>query len=399
MAFKGFPSTLATVALIVAACTGKTGDDRDANAAEPVSAAAAAAPAQPAEKNFTISPQGTLDEPWAMAFVPQTQTLLITQRAGSIVGIDTQTGRKFAVTGAPKVDYGGQGGLGDMAFPPADAADPKGPRPIYLSWAEAGPDDTRGAAVGKGILSCAPGGDCAISDLQVIWRQSPKVTGRGHFSHRIAFSPDGDYLFIASGDRQKMGPAQDLSNTLGTIVRLTPEGAPAPGNPFAGQNGASPDIWSYGHRNILGLAFDDQGRLWDLEHGPAGGDELNLVEPGKNYGWPLVSEGRHYDGKAIPAHATRPDLAPPAISWTPVIAPGNLIFYSGKLFPAWTGSALISGMMRPGLVRVTIDGATAREVAFHDFGKRIRVVTEGPDGAIWLAEDGKQARLLKITPR
>ena len=385
---------LATATLATTACAAEPEDKQTADGA---------APSRPSEtdaaKAFTIAEQGSLDEPWAMAFIPGTQTLLVTQKAGSIVGWDTQTGRKFTVTGAPKVDYGGQGGLGDIAFDPAHAAEPQGPRPIYLSWAEAGQNDTRSAAVGKGTLTCAPGGDCAISGLQVIWRQAPKVTGQGHFSHRIAFSPDARHLFIASGDRQKMTPAQDLANTLGTIVRLTRDGQPAPGNPFAEKSGASPEIWSYGHRNILGLAFDGQGRLWDLEHVPAGGDELNLVEPGQNYGWPLVSNGDHYDGKPIPRHATGPQYAAPAVSWTPVIAPGNMIFYTGALFPDWKGQAIISGLMSEGLVRVTVDGNAPHEAARYRFGKRLRAVIEGPDGALWVAEDGKGARLLKVTPR
>jgi glucose/arabinose dehydrogenase len=165
----------------------------------------------------------------------------------------------------------------------------------------------------------------------VIWRQVPKVTGRGHYSHRIAFAPDGQYLFLSSGERQKFDPAQDLGVNLGKIIRLLPDGSPAPGN-RSPTVVAFPRRWSYGHRNVLGLKFDAQGRLWDLEHGPAGGDELNLLEPGKNYGWPLVSDGDNYDGTPIPRNATRPDLAAPAISWNPVIAPGDFVFYSGKAF-------------------------------------------------------------------
>jgi len=347
-----------------------------------------------AEAAFDISPHGTFDEPWAMAFEPGTGNLFITEKRGAIkvVQPDGQTG---SVTGVPRVDYGGQGGLGDFAFAP----DYTTSGIVYLSWAEAGQGDTRGAAVGRARLACAEAGDCQLEGLKVIWRQEPKVSGRGHYSHRIAFSPDGEYLFIASGDRQKMDPAQDVSNNLGAIVRLKLDGSPAPGNPFARKGSANPELWSIGHRNILGLRFDASGQLWDLEHGPRGGDELNLVKPGANYGWPLVSDGDHYNGTPIPDNDTRPDLAAPAIGWNPVIAPGNFIFYSGSLFPQWQGQALIPGLESEALVRVEITGDKGVERARYDFGARLRDIAQGPDGAIWIIEDGKGARLLKLTPK
>ena len=235
--------------------------------------------------------------------------------------------------------------------------------------------------------------------MSVIWRQNPKVTGRGHYAHRIAVSPDGRYLFVASGDRQKMDPAQDTSNNLGSIVRLNLDGSPAAGNPFAGQAGKAQDIWSWGHRNTLGLAFDAQGRLWNLEHGPAGGDEINLVKKGANYGWPVVSEGDHYDGTVIPPHSTRPEFAAPAISWSPVIAPGDFIIYRGGMFPQWRGQAIIGGMSPTVLVRVAFDGEQAREVARHPMERRIREVVEAPDGSILVLEDKAGARLLRLTPQ
>ncbi|MAG40692.1 MAG: dehydrogenase [Erythrobacteraceae bacterium] len=341
---------------------------------------------------------GTFDEPWAAEFAPGTDTLFITERGGTIKFVDTANGTQGTVTGAPEVDYGGQGGLGDIAFLPSESSSSLDRRTIYLSWAEAGEGDTRGAVVGRGTLECAQTNACAIEGLEVIWRQAPKVTGRGHYSHRLAFSPDERYLFVASGDRQKMQPAQDTSNNLGSIVRLNLDGSTAAGNPLAGEGGISAQLWSWGHRNILGLQFDGQGRLWDLEHGPAGGDELNLVQSGGNYGWPEVSGGDHYDGKPIPRNSTRDDFIKPAVNWTPVIAPGDFIFYSGDQFAGWKGAAVIAAMKPSALVVVTIDGERARETQRIPFEKRLREIVQGPDGAIWVLEDKEGGRLLKLTP-
>jgi glucose/arabinose dehydrogenase len=350
----------------------------------------------PAE--FTVTEVARFDEPWAMAFLPGTAFALVTERKGKL-RLWQEGGAVREVDGVPDVAYGGQGGLGDVMPAPDYATSGT----IYLTWAEAGEGNTRGAALGRAtlVLEGAP----RLEGLQVIWRQQPKVTGEGHYSHRIAFSPDGQYLFLASGERQKMSPAQDLGTNLGKVLRLRLDGTPAPGNPFAAERGVSAQIWSYGHRNLLGLQFDSTGRLWDLEHGPKGGDELNLVQPGKNYGWPLASDGDHYSGEAIPRHATRPDLAAPAISWNPVIAPGDFVFYgtrsTGAQFPAWRGQALIAGMIYPGIVRVAIDGERAREVARHPLDHRIREIEEHEDGSIWLLEDGKETgagRLLRLSP-
>ena len=348
---------------------------------------------------FSITELATFNEPWAIALIPGTNgAYLVTERGGTIKGQEAN-GLAIFVTGVPTVAYGGQGGLGDILFLPSEASPMLTPRTIFLSWAEAGPNGTRGAAVGKGRLVCEEHQACDIRDLAVIWRQTPKTTGLGHYSHRIALSPDGKYLFVASGERQKFTPAQDLTNNLGKVLRLNLDGTPAAGNPYAAKGGLSAQIWSYGHRNILGLQFDAAGQLWDLEHGPAGGDELNLVKPGQNYGWPLVSDGDNYDGSPIPRNATRSDLAGPAISWNPVIAPGDFIFYSGKLWPQWQGQALIAGMGYPGLVRVKLDGARGVEQARYPLGKRIREIREAPDGSLLLLEDGKGGRLLRLSNR
>ena len=388
---------LSPVALLVASCGSAANGD---------SSTAPPAPAT-VEGDFAITDHGEFDEPWALAFAPGTDVLFITEQAGTMKFVDTASGRLGMVTGLPAVDYGGQGGLGDVAFLPAEASSDLARRTIYLTWAEAGDpglgsgagSDTRGAALGMGTLVCEQADACRIEGLEVIWRQVPKVTGRGHYSHRIAFSPDGQYLFLASGDRQKMQPAQDLSNTLGSVLRLTLDGQPAPGNPFADRGSPSDEIWSYGHRNILGLAFDASGQLWDLEHGPRGGDELNRVERGANYGWPVVSNGVHYNGDPIPDHDTRPEFAAPSVSWTPVIAPGDMMFYSGPAFPAWQGDALIAGLVSKGIVRVTFDGGEAREAARYDMGERLRDITEDRTGALWVIEDGKNGRLRKLTPQ
>ncbi len=339
---------------------------------------------------------GEFQEPWAATFVPGTETLVITEQEGAIKAF-MPNGRTLDVSGAPEVDYGGQGGMGDVAFLESETSASLGTRTIYLTWAEAGSDGKRGAVVGKGQFACAAQ-SCSITGLSVIWRQD-KVSGRGHYSHRLAFSPDGKYLYVSSGDRQKKDPAQDLSNNLGTVVRLTLDGDPAQGNPFAERGGVSSQIWSYGHRNVLGLQFDAEGRLWDLEHGPAGGDEFNLVKPAANYGWPIVSNGIQYSGGDIPDHSTRPEFATPAISWTPVIAPGDYIFYDGDMFSDWKGDALIAGMKSEAIIRVSIDGETASETGRYDMGNRIREIVQGPDGALWVLEDGENAGLLKLTPR
>ena len=341
----------------------------------------------------------TFEEPWAMAFAPGTSVLFVTEKAGTLKFIDTQSGTIGTVSGVPAVAYGGQGGLGDVAFVPTERQGMIGERMIYLSGAEAGENDTRGAAVGRGKLVCPGIGRCEISGFEVIWRQTPKVTGRGHYSHRLLFSPDGQYLYVASGERQKMQPSQDTGTTLGKIVRLNLDGTPAAGNPMADKGGVTAEIWSYGHRNILGMGWDAQGRLWEVEHGPAGGDELNLVKPGANYGWPVRSNGDHYNGDPIPDHSADDGFAQPALSWNPVIAPGAMLFYTGNTFAAWKGHALITGMGSQALVDVVIDGETAREAARYEFDSRLRAMAQGPDGALWIAEDGKGAKLMKLTAR
>lgn len=359
---------------------------------------ARAAPAHAAQNPFAVTPIATFDEPWAMAVDPGTGTVFVTEKRGRIKSVAAD-GSIGTVTGVPVVAYGGQGGLGDIVLAPAPPRSVLDRRTVYLSWAEAGPDATRGAAVGRAELVCQQAARCALEQLQVIWRQVPKVSGSGHYSHRIAISPDGQSLFIVSGDRQKKQPAQDLNGNLGKIVRLQLDGSPAPGNPFADRGGLSAEVWTLGHRNIHGMKFDPQGRLWGLEHGPGGGDELNLIEPGRNYGWPIVSEGPDYDGSIFPSHASRPQFAAPAINWNPVIAPGDYIFYRGNAFPQWRGQALIAALGAQGIVRVAIQGNSAREIERYDLQQRIRSIAETPDGSLLVLEDGEGGRLLQLSPK
>ena len=343
-------------------------------------------------KSFVSTPVASFDEPWAMTFLPDGR-LLVTEKAGRLL-IVSQDGKKSGpISGVPAVDHGGQGGLGDVILHPFFSKN----RLIYLSYAEAGGRDTRGAAVARARLALTPDGGGQLADFEIIWRQEPKVTGRGHFGHRLAFSPDG-FLFITSSERQKFSPAQDMKQNLGKIIRLNDDGSVPAGNPFADRVGITKQIWTLGHRNLLGLAFDSKGRLWSHEMGPRGGDELNLIKRGENYGYPLVSNGDHYDGTPIPDHATRPEFMAPKISWTPVISPAGFIIYSGDMFPQWKNSGFIGGLSSLALIRVTFEGETAFEAERFNMGKRIREVEQGPDGAIWVLEDETGGKLLKLTP-
>lgn len=341
---------------------------------------------------FVATPITSFEGPWAMSFLPDGR-LLVTEKEGRLFVV-TQDGEKSEpVAGVPDVDYGGQGGFGDVEVHP----DYDSNGLVYISYAEAGEGNVRGAAVARARLILNDGGGGRLDDLEVIWRQDPKVTGRGHYGHRIAFSADG-FLFISSGERQKFDPSQDMKQNLGKIVRLHYDGSVPDDNPFFDQGGVTAQIWSLGHRNPLGIAFDAQGRLWNVEMGPEGGDELNLVIRGENYGYPIVSNGDHYDGTEIPDHDTRPEFAEPKISWTPVISPSDLMFYSGELFPAWKGNAFIAGLSSESLVRISIDGDTASEAERFDMKKGIRAVKQGPNGAVWLLENGSGGRLLKLVP-
>ncbi len=348
---------------------------------------------------FRSTEMGQFNEPWAMTFLPDGR-LLVTEQKGALklvaLGATPAANKVGDISGLPVVAYGGQGGLGDVVLHPQFARNGW----VYLSYAEAGDDALRGAAVARAKLVLDDQGGGTLSGLSVIWRQVPKVSGEGHYGHRIAFGPDGK-LWISSSERQKFTPAQDMQSNLGKIIRLNDDGSVPADNPFAKDGGVAAQVWSLGHRNALGIAFDDQGRLWEHEMGPKGGDELNLIMRGKNYGYPIVSNGDHYDGREIPDHATRPEFEAPKVSWSPVISPAGLVIYSGRAFPDWKGDAFIGGLSSKALVRIEFDGTNAREAARYELGERIREVEQGPEGNLWLlqdSKDGKGGKLLKLTP-
>ncbi len=349
------------------------------------------------EDGSPFSAQAYLDlnEGWAVAVEPDTGNLFITEKGGTAKYFQPATGTVLDITGLPEVAYGGQGGLGDVAFAPDYAESGT----VYLTWAKADEGNARRAAAGKGTLSCDEAA-CAISDFTQIWQQEPAIESFGHFSHRLAFAPDGQHLFISSGDRMQQTPAQDTTNNLGSIVRLNLDGTPAAGNPFEGEESPTNQIWSYGQRNMLGLDFDNDGQLWALEHGPRGGDELNMVEPGNNYGWPVRSNGDNYDGRDIPDHTEDDGFVKPAIFWNPVIAPGGMTFLSGDLFADWQGQLLVANLGTQSIVRIATDAATgtATEEARYAFPQRLRDIAEAADGSLWVVEDTPNGRLLRLTP-
>ena len=359
-----------------------------------------AQPEASGDRPFAVTEVADFSTPWAMAFLPGsglplTSMALLTEKEGKLWLVDVTNGKRTAVAGVPEVVDAGQGGLGDV-MPHPDFA---GNQRVYLSYVEGGPNGTSGAVLGYGTLDLRNAAAPALRDFKVIWRQEPKVDGNGHFSHRIAFGPDG-FLYLSSGERQEMTPAQDLGGNLGKVLRLTDEGAPAPGNPYASRGGIAAQFWSIGHRNLLGLQFAPDGRLWEAEMGPKGGDEVNLILPGRNYGWPLASNGSHYDGRDIPDHKVGDGYEPPKVGWTPSISPGGLLIYSGDKFPQWKSDALIGALSGEALIRVDIDGDSARKADHWPMNARIRAVDQGPDGSVYLLEDGRSGgRLLRLDPK
>lgn len=335
---------------------------------------------------------GAFNEPWAMTFLPGGY-LLVTEKPGTLLLVNLDDRSRVPVSGVPDVAYGGQGGLGDI-IPHQQYEDNHW---IYLSYAEQDASGKRGAVVARAQFRPeAP--EPKLENLEVIWRQEPKVSGSGHYSYRLAFSPDGK-LFITSGERQKQTPAQSWTQNLGKVIRLNADGSVPSDNPFQDKGELAKTFWSLGHRNLLGVAFDRHGQLWTHEMGPRHGDEFNLTVGGDNYGWPIVSWGDHYSGIPIPDHDTRPEFHAPELYWVPTVAPSGLVIYNGPMFPEWQDNAFIGGLRSRSLIRIRITGNQAEEVERFDMGNRIREVEQGPKGAIWVLEDNKGGRLLRLTPQ
>ena len=326
-----------------------------------------------------------------MVFLPDGR-LLVTETAGRLRVVSQSGAVGSPIAGLPAVASARQGGLLDVALDPAFATNAL----VYLSYAEAGADGA-GLAVLRGRLQAAADGSGSLNEVTVLWRQQPKIANdTRHYGGRLAFAPDG-LLFVTAGERHQGAPAQDLATTLGKIIRIRPDGTIPADNPFIGTGGALPEIWTRGHRNPYGLVFASDGRLFASEHGPEGGDEFNLITRGANYGWRTVSQGN--DGEVLPRHSTRPDFAAPLVSWTPAIAPSGMIQYTGSLFAGWNGDFVLGGLQAQGLVRVRVTGSSASEVGRIALGRRIREVEQGPDGTIWVLEDGAGGRLLRLTPQ
>jgi glucose/arabinose dehydrogenase len=381
-----------------------------------------AAQSTESSRSFAISQVTTFDFPWAMAFLPGTNTAIVTEKPGRVWLVDVATGRKQLVNGAPRVVYGGQGGLLDIVLAPGFANN----QLVYLTYSEPSANGGSGLALARAKLVRDSNG-ARLDGTQLLWHDSGGGQG-GQFGAAVAIAPDGKSLFLTTGDRQRFTPAQDPNEPLGKVLHLTLDGKPAPDNPMAGRLGATTETitdppedteaartargrqvrlpgpnltpeetWSTGHRNGYGLAFTPDGRLWETEMGPRGGDELNLIQHGRNYGWPIVSEGVNYDGVPIP-HSGHPEFMAPKLYWVPSISPTSLLIYSGKLFPQWRGSGFIGALSGKVLVRVTFNGDSAQKADVWDMGMRIRWVGEGPDGAIYLLEDNSDGRLLRLTP-
>jgi len=399
------PIIVSALLFSTAACSNQSGltantDSKDAKTSPKKSAVSNEKP------EFTTKTVATFDEPWAMVALPKSNNaslkFLVTQKTGELFIVDTATGVKTEVTGIPSVAYGGQGGLGDITVAPDFATSNN----VYISYAEAGKgtDSNKfGAKVIKAKLSGLNSATPSLQNITPIWQQTPKVTGQGHYSHRLLFSPDGQYLYISSGERQKKDPAQDMSMNLGKIIRLHPDGSVPKDNPFVSDsNKIASQFWTVGNRNVLGMRFDENGKLWISEMGPKDGDEFNLIEKGKNYGWPIVSNGRNYSGTPIPDHDTRPEFAAPKVTWTPVISPSSMSLYTAGThndFPAWQGDFLVGGLSSKALVVVDVkNDNTASERYRYDMGERIRSVLT-VDGKVWVLEDESDSKLLQLIPK
>jgi aldose sugar dehydrogenase len=333
-----------------------------------------------------------LEHPWALAFLPDGR-ILVTERPGRLRIVDTGGRLSEPLAGVPAVHAVSQGGLLDVAIDPDFAQNQR----VYLAFSEPGEGGTSGTAVARGRL-----GNGRLDNVEVIYRQEPKVRSGGHFGSRLVFSREG-MLFITQGDRQAAtfrGQAQQLSSGIGKIVRVNRDGGIPGDNPFVGQNGARPEIWSLGHRNVQAAALHPEtGQLWTVEHGAMGGDELNHPEKGKNYGWPVITYGRDYSGASIGEGAQREGMEQPVYYWDPVIAPSGMAFYTGDRYPGWRGSVIIGGMGVRALVRLTMENDRVTGEERYLGGARIRDVQQGPDGLLYLVTDEDNGQLLRVVPK
>ncbi|HUE77092.1 MAG TPA: PQQ-dependent sugar dehydrogenase [Longimicrobiales bacterium] len=335
-----------------------------------------------------------LAHPWAVEPLPD-GSFLVTERPGRMRVVSAAGEVGAPIAGLPDVDAGGQGGLLDVALSPSFGSD----RTIFWSYSEPR-DGGNGTAVARGVLSSD---GSRVAEARVIFRALPTYDGRAHFGSRLAFGPDGK-LYITTGDRsdsRMREHAQRLDGHMGKVLRIDPDGSVPDDNPFVGEDGARPEIWSLGHRNIQAAAFDPDGRLWIIEHGPRGGDELNLIEAGANYGWPVQAYGIEYSGAPIPGASTAPgQFQQPVYYWDPVIAPSGAQWYTGDAFPAWRGSLFIGALREQRLVRLTVEDerVTGEEHLLTDRGQRIRDVRQGPDGALYVVTDEDDGELWRITP-
>lgn len=343
-------------------------------------------------QSYRVETIAQFNEPWAITSLPD-QRLLITERKGQLKLFDPKTKSIVNVSAVPAVSYGGQGGLGDVILHP----DFQNNHWLYLSYASKG-QGGYGAEISRAKLDLSNPAQPKLTDLKTIWQQVPKVSGQGHYGHRMMFGPDGK-LWVSSGERQKFDPAQDMQSNLGKVLRLNDDATPVKDNPFIQQGGVTAQIWSLGHRNPLGMAFDPQGQLWVVEMGPKGGDELNRIVKGENYGYPIVSNGDHYSGLPIPDHHTHPEFKAPEIDWTPVISPSSLMIYTGNQFPLWQQKALICGLSSEAIIVVDLNAKPVKEVQRLDMKQRIRGLHQAQDGSIWVIEDGPKAKLLKLSAK
>jgi aldose sugar dehydrogenase len=330
-----------------------------------------------------------LEHPWGLAFLPDGR-LLVTERPGRLRLVEPGVRLSDSLAGVPAVAAGGQGGLLDVALSPGFAQD----RLVYLSFSEPGAGGAS-TAVARGRL-----GERGLEGTEVVWRQLPKVNSTFHWGSRLVFRADGT-LFVTVGDRMShREAAQDLAVTIGKIVRINPDGSAPRDNPFVGREGVRPEIWSYGHRNVQAATLDVGGELWTVEHGARGGDELNNPQPGRNYGWPVITYGVDYSGARIGVGTSRPGMEQPLYYWDPVIAPSGALFYRGDRFPQWRGDLFVGSLQPGGLVRLRL---ASNRVALEERytlepTERIRDVRQGPDGLIYLLTDNPRGRILRLEP-